>query len=369
MIIGGEEKGVSSMIVPISSTIKKVASQQKSSIPMVKIKGDNLMFGLRKDAMLRVLVSVSKVQPVEKAEVEVPKSVVVDRDSSDSVVPKSGSSHVDSMKVVQVADSKEEIKPSHAQHVGRGLLFEEPERQEKPDAFGSWNVDTAEETDIPVMTMTGLDETAASLHIDIAPTQTDDNISRGADNTMSLCVLGAILGFPAPSCVKKHGRKNVNADFWDLEDGIDDEVPDLPVDEDTDPPDKEGSNRNDEFATASVLDLGDGSDGASETDDGPIVLEDLDIVPDVHNLDQCGEYDSAFYEPSIKKAVDSDIPSLADTDESPFCSPQRRQRDYKFNDSLGDHELLPQIEAMANRIENCPYCELLCCQEFPCSVR
>jgi len=71
------------------------------------------------------------------------------------------------------------------------------------------------------------------------------------------------------------------------------------------------------------------------------------------------------------------MPSLADTDESPPspssspspCSPQRKQREYKFKDSLDDNDLLSQIETMANRIEQCRYCKLLYCQEFPCSLR
>jgi len=227
--------------------------------------------------------------------------------------------------------------------------------------------------------MTGLDETAASLSIDIAdPVQPDANISRSAGTTMSLCVFGAILGSPAPSCVKKHGRKRTNAHFWDLEDGIEDEVPDLPVDEDTDPPDEEGSDLNGEFATASLLDQDDGSGGASENDEDPIDFEDSYIVPDIDDLDQSGEVDNELFtiqeveveeESSCYYESIDDIPSLADTDESPSFSPQRRQRDYKFNDSLDDNELLSQIEAMANRIEKCPYCELLCCREFTCSVR
>lgn len=412
VIIVGEEKGVSSMIVPVSSTIKKVASRHKSSIPMVKIKGDAFKFGLEKDAMLRVLVSVSEVPATEKAEAVIPKSVVFDRGNysspdehrsdrqkvaRDSVIPESGSNdkeQVDSREGIQVAESKKEIKPTDSHPVVGGSLIddEEPVRQEKPDVVGSWNVETAEETDT-IPDMIGLVETAASLHIDIAAqAETEANISRGAGNTMSLCVLGAILGSPAPSCVKKHGGKRASAPFWHLDDGIEDEVPDLPFDEDTDPPDKEGYDLSDDFATASLLDQDDRSDGASENDEDLIDIENLDVVPDIDNLDRSSKYDSpAFYEPSIKKAVDSalpwsalvlilncraptvvkskqleeeldnelftfqeveeeesscsyesidDIPSLADTDESPSCSPQRGQRDYKFNDSLDDNELL-----------------------------
>eukprot|EP00984_Skeletonema_dohrnii_P037779 scaffold40240_cov283-Skeletonema_dohrnii-CCMP3373.AAC.1 len=66
------------MIVPVSSTIKKVASRHKSSIPMIKIKGDDLMLGLTSDAMLRVLVSVSKVQTEEKEVLEISNSICVD---------------------------------------------------------------------------------------------------------------------------------------------------------------------------------------------------------------------------------------------------------------------------------------------------
>ena len=74
VIISGE-KGESSILVPITSTIKKTGmssplrrspqrrssdgSMTKDSIPMINIKGDSIQFGLKDDAILRVLVSVA----------------------------------------------------------------------------------------------------------------------------------------------------------------------------------------------------------------------------------------------------------------------------------------------------------------------
>jgi len=67
VIISGDEKGESSTIVPISSTYKrkgvsspKRKSSSTDSIPMIRIKGDDLQFGLKVDSILRVLISVAE---------------------------------------------------------------------------------------------------------------------------------------------------------------------------------------------------------------------------------------------------------------------------------------------------------------------
>ena len=68
VIISGEEKGDSYIDVPVSSTIKRVGvsspikKSSKDRIPMVRIKGDDMQFGLKGDSILRVLVSVADVQ-------------------------------------------------------------------------------------------------------------------------------------------------------------------------------------------------------------------------------------------------------------------------------------------------------------------
>ena len=459
VIIVGEENGVSSTVVPVSSTIKKVSSRYKSSIPipMIKIKGDDLMFGLKSDAMLRVLVSVSKLQTPEKDVVENPKSFCVDRssdpesDDNIAVVPDpepqsavcdnaitesgiKGKELVNAREEMQLAEPKEvrvRSRPARVRSttVMRGSLFgEEPERQEKAEANDSQDVEAeaaaAEAEDI-IPDFSELDETTTSLNV-VVPSQTDANNDRDLDTALSFCVLSAILGSPAPSCVKKHGSgsKIANPIFWDLEDDIEDNIPDLHFDnssyEGTDPPHKEGSGLNDAFTTASLSD--DESVGAPGNNEEELIdLEAMDIVPDIDIVNESCEYHcSAFDEPSIKKAADSalawsalalilhspapaavtnfgsspknlddssladlenelftiqeveeeaSLPSLTDTAESPPCSPERKQREYMFKDSLDDNEFLPEIEAMANRIERCPYCKLLYCQEFPCSMR
>jgi len=67
LVITGEERGVSTSVVPISINhqhskvkhMKKLLNGSKKSIPMVRIQGDNVQFGLKSDdAMLRVLISV-----------------------------------------------------------------------------------------------------------------------------------------------------------------------------------------------------------------------------------------------------------------------------------------------------------------------
>ena len=91
VIISGE-KGESSILVPITSTIKKTGmssplrrspkrrssdgSMTKDSIPMINIKGDSIQFGLKDDAILRVLVSVAdKKDDVDVQEDKLPVKV------------------------------------------------------------------------------------------------------------------------------------------------------------------------------------------------------------------------------------------------------------------------------------------------------
>ena len=68
IIITGNEKGDSYIDVPISSTIKKAGvsnpmkKSSKNHIPMVRVKGDDLQFGLKGDSILRVIVSVTDAQ-------------------------------------------------------------------------------------------------------------------------------------------------------------------------------------------------------------------------------------------------------------------------------------------------------------------
>ena len=69
LFISGEERGDVTINIPIfpstrdnssskKNSVKKVKGSKKSSNPMMRIKGDNLQFGLKSYAMLRVLVSV-----------------------------------------------------------------------------------------------------------------------------------------------------------------------------------------------------------------------------------------------------------------------------------------------------------------------
>lgn len=73
IFISGDENGESSTIFPISSTLKKsvISSPLRkssssvtnvTSIPMMRIKGDDLQFGLKAGSILRVLVSVSEAK-------------------------------------------------------------------------------------------------------------------------------------------------------------------------------------------------------------------------------------------------------------------------------------------------------------------
>jgi hypothetical protein len=417
---------------------------------MMKIRGDDLKFGLKSDAMLRVLVSVSKVQTPEIEVVENHMSLSVDQSSDpvpgpqsvvcDNAITEAGSNcneQVNAREEMQLTESNE-VRPRLRRRVSsttamRGSLFgEEPEFQQQEQAAANdiQNVDTAEaeaeDNIIPDPDCLELDETTTSLNV-VVPSETDANRNRDVDTTLSFCVLGAILGSPAPSCVKKHGRKTASSIFWDLEDGIDDDIPDLRDDnsssEDTNPSNEKESGLNDIFTTASLSDC-DESHGASVNNEEELI--DVDTVPDIDIVDETCDYDCcpAFDETSIKKAADSalawsalalilhspapaavtklgsscipkhsdepasadfddalftieeveeevdDIPSLADTAESPPCTPNRKHREYMFKDSLDDNAFLPELESMANQmVEQCPHCKLLYCQEFPCSSR
>ncbi len=89
LFISGEEKGDATINIPIFSTtkdekksnakkssVKKVkGSKKKSMTPMMRIKGDSLQFGLKSDAMLRILVSVADHR-VERCEEEEESSLV-----------------------------------------------------------------------------------------------------------------------------------------------------------------------------------------------------------------------------------------------------------------------------------------------------
>jgi transcriptional regulator with PAS, ATPase and Fis domain len=72
---------------------------------------------------------------------------------------------------------------------------------------------------------------------------------------------------------------------------------------------------------------------------------------------------------NLDDEIINDIPSLSESKESVERSPQLKKRQYKFIESIVDNDMMAQIEAMANRVDQCPYCELLCCQEFPCAMR
>eukprot|EP00985_Skeletonema_marinoi_P015657 scaffold8143_cov142-Skeletonema_marinoi.AAC.8 len=83
LFISGEERGDATINIPIfssthedksnakKSSVKKVKGSKKSSTPMMRIKGDSLQFGLKSDAMLRILVSVTDVR-VDGCEEETP---------------------------------------------------------------------------------------------------------------------------------------------------------------------------------------------------------------------------------------------------------------------------------------------------------
>lgn len=88
LFISGEEKGDATINIPIFSTtkeeksnakknssVKKVKGSKKSKTPMMRIKGDSLQFGLKSDAMLRMLVSVADRHRVDKCEEEESTSV------------------------------------------------------------------------------------------------------------------------------------------------------------------------------------------------------------------------------------------------------------------------------------------------------
>ena len=396
IIITGEEDGNSSMIVPVSSTIKKVTSHRKSSTPMVKIKGDDWKFGLTKDAMLRVLVSVSHPEK--------------DRGSNSALN--------DSAALPTASPTESESR----QHFASDNAATEVSIEMDSSSYSEQaRDDEAAETDLDLTELLSeVCEIASSAQADACSKMKTD-----VNNGLSLCMLGAVLGSPALSCARKNGNRSTSRDtkFWDFKDGTDDdEIPDIHVDsvanlEVGDPSLEEGSALNDAFSTASLSYSYDQSD-AHASDEEFFDFEDMPTMfTDIQGDDEhsCGNHSPALDGPSIKNAVDSalawsalilllnlpapsdaskllehskrelndtlstiqeedashydesidGIPSLAGTNESFDRTPKRKIRDYKYQDSLDDNELLPQIEAMANQIEKCPYCDLFCCKLCP----
>ena len=65
VIVNGEETGMSSISIPITSTVHKsvvkAGLKGKKGTPMVRIKDDCIKFGLKSDATLRVMVSVTNI--------------------------------------------------------------------------------------------------------------------------------------------------------------------------------------------------------------------------------------------------------------------------------------------------------------------
>ena len=148
-----------------------------------------------------------------------------------------------------------------------------------------------------------------------SPAFDEPSIKKAADSALAWSALALILNSPAPAAVSKSGSSCTSKHLFEDDESL----------------------------------------SVGELDNALFTIQEV-------------EEEASFYDASI-----DDMPSLADTDESPPspspCSPQKKQREYKFKDSLDDNDLLCQIETMANRIEQCQYCKLLYCQEFPCSMR
>ena len=82
LLISGEERGDSTVNIPVvsstyektsrarKSSVKKVKGNKKSTTQFLRIKGDNLQFGLKKEAAIRVLVSVCGVDNMANKEKE-----------------------------------------------------------------------------------------------------------------------------------------------------------------------------------------------------------------------------------------------------------------------------------------------------------
>lgn len=82
LLISGEERGGSSINIPVVSStyektsrarkgsVKKVKGNKKSTTQFLRIKGDSLQFGLKKEAVLRVLVNVCGVDDMANEEKE-----------------------------------------------------------------------------------------------------------------------------------------------------------------------------------------------------------------------------------------------------------------------------------------------------------
>jgi hypothetical protein len=81
LLISGEERGDSTINIPVvsstyektrtrKSSVKKVKGNKKSTTQFLRIKGDNLQFGLKSEAAIRVLVSVCGVDDISNEEKE-----------------------------------------------------------------------------------------------------------------------------------------------------------------------------------------------------------------------------------------------------------------------------------------------------------
>lgn len=90
LVITGEERGLSTIVIPIShhrqnskvKNMKKLLKGSKS-IPMARIEGDNVQFGLKNDAMLRVSVNVGTESRGERVQ-EAPASTTPSLKTSSS---------------------------------------------------------------------------------------------------------------------------------------------------------------------------------------------------------------------------------------------------------------------------------------------
>ncbi|KAL7450289.1 hypothetical protein ACHAWC_002234, partial [Mediolabrus comicus] len=91
VIVNGEEKGVSSTNIPIITTYQKKSKikvgRSNKGTPMMRIKGDNIKFGLKSDAMLRVLVSVANVgeERMERETFDLSQTTILEEDEENDV--------------------------------------------------------------------------------------------------------------------------------------------------------------------------------------------------------------------------------------------------------------------------------------------
>ncbi len=92
VIVNGEEKGMSSTNIPIMTTYQKkskikVGRKSNKGTPMMRIKGDNIKFGLKSDAMLRVLVSVTNVgeERIERETFDLSQTAILEEEEENEV--------------------------------------------------------------------------------------------------------------------------------------------------------------------------------------------------------------------------------------------------------------------------------------------